>query len=65
MTVGEVAQMLGLGTTSVRVAIQTGQLKVAAMTVGGMRLMTEGDVQALVRTRAERRRELLGPERDG
>ncbi len=55
MTAGDAAKTLGLAPTSVRLFMQTGKLRVAATTVGGIKLVTEHDVMRLARQRAERR----------
>jgi excisionase family DNA binding protein len=45
MTPGDAAQVLGLSSAGVRLAADDGRLKIAAMTVGGVRLFLREEVE--------------------
>jgi hypothetical protein len=57
LTVADVGRLVGLSSDGVRVAAESGRLRVAAHTAGGkIRLFTREDVEAFKRDRSKRRR---------
>ena len=57
--VGQAAQVIGIGTTSMGELIRTGQLP--SFTVGRCRLVAEEDLRAFVASRRSESRKRIGP----
>jgi len=65
LSTADASRVLGVTPSAIRLIVRRGELPVAAMTEGGIRLFERAAVEALADRRAERKRTRKGHPRDG